>query len=92
MRLIDEAGREVAPGEIGAMGEIVGHSPAMMSGYHRQPEQTREAEWYAPDGKRFIRTGDVGRQDSQTRTARQFPSRHFPLNGANFDAVIRHPL
>lgn len=61
IRLIDEAGREVAPGEIG---EIVGHSPAMMRGYHRQPEKTREAEWYAPDGKRFIRTGDVGRFDA----------------------------
>jgi acyl-CoA synthetase (AMP-forming)/AMP-acid ligase II len=61
MRLIDEAGREVPHGEIG---EVVGHSPAMMSGYHRQPDKTREAEWYAPDGKRFIRTGDVGRFDA----------------------------
>ena len=61
MRLIDDAGRELGPGEIG---EIVGHSPAMMSGYHRQPDKTREAEWYAPDGKRFIRTGDVGRFDA----------------------------
>jgi long-chain acyl-CoA synthetase len=62
MRLIDDAGRELGPGEIG---EIVGHSPAMMSGYHRQPDKTREAEWYAPDGKRFIRTGDVGRFDAE---------------------------
>jgi long-chain acyl-CoA synthetase len=37
----------------------------MMSGYHRQPDKTREAEWYAPDGKRFIRTGDVGRFDAE---------------------------
>jgi long-chain acyl-CoA synthetase len=61
IRLIDEAGTEVAAGEIG---EVVGHSPAMMKGYHRQPDKTREAEWYAPDGKRFIRTGDVGRLDA----------------------------
>jgi acyl-CoA synthetase (AMP-forming)/AMP-acid ligase II len=61
IRLIDEAGKELAPGEIG---EVVGHSPAMMKGYHRQPDKTREAEWYAPDGKRFIRTGDVGRFDA----------------------------
>jgi acyl-CoA synthetase (AMP-forming)/AMP-acid ligase II len=60
IRLIDEAGCEVACGEIG---EVVGHSPAMMLGYYRQPDKTREAEWYAPDGKRFIRTGDVGRFD-----------------------------
>ncbi len=36
----------------------------MMTGYHNQPQQTREAEWCAPDGKRFIRTGDVGRFDA----------------------------
>jgi long-chain acyl-CoA synthetase len=35
-----------------------------MSGYHGRPELTRDAEWYAPDGKRFIRTGDVGRFDA----------------------------
>ena len=61
IRLIDEEGREVALGETG---EVVGHSPSMMVGYHRQPEKTREAEWYDPQGKRFIRTGDVGRFDS----------------------------
>ena len=61
IRLIDDAGREVAPGEAG---EVVGHSPAMMSGYHGQPDKTREAEWYAPDGTRFIRTGDIGRFDA----------------------------
>ena len=61
IRLIDDAGMEVAPGEAG---EVVGHSGGMMTGYHGQPEKTREAEWFAPDGKRFIRTGDVGRFDA----------------------------
>jgi long-chain acyl-CoA synthetase len=61
IRLIDDAGVEVAAGEAG---EVVGHSGGMMSGYHRQPAKTREAEWFAPDGKRFIRTGDVGRFDA----------------------------
>jgi acyl-CoA synthetase (AMP-forming)/AMP-acid ligase II len=60
IRLIDESGREVGPGEVG---EVVGHSPAMMNGYHNQPERTAEAEWRDPSGKRFIRTGDVGRFD-----------------------------
>ena len=60
IRLIDEQGNEVAQGEVG---EIVGHSPAMMTGYYRQPEKTAEAEWYDPSGKRFIRTGDMGRFD-----------------------------
>jgi long-chain acyl-CoA synthetase len=62
IRLIDEAGKEVAIGEIG---EVVGHSPAMMNGYHNQPGKTAEAEWRDPSGKRFIRTGDVGRFDAE---------------------------
>lgn len=37
----------------------------MMTGYHRQPDKTREAEWFDATGKRFIRTGDVGRFDAQ---------------------------
>jgi len=60
MRLIDPDGMEVASGEIG---EVVGRSPAMMTGYYRQPDKTAEAEWYSPDGQRFIRTGDVGHFD-----------------------------
>ncbi len=57
IRLIDDHGHEVASGETG---EVVGHSPTMMTGYHNQPQWTREAEWHTPEGKRFIRTGDVG--------------------------------
>ncbi len=60
VRLIDDAGRELPPG---ATGEIVGHSPGMMTGYHRRPERTREAEWFDQHGRRFIRTGDIGRFD-----------------------------
>ena len=62
IRLIDEDGNELPPG---ATGEVVGHSPGMMTGYHHQPEKTREAEWFDATGKRFIRTGDVGRFDKQ---------------------------
>jgi len=60
IRLIDEEGHELPAG---ATGEVVGHSPGMMTGYHGQPEKTREAEWFDAQGKRFIRTGDVGRFD-----------------------------
>jgi long-chain acyl-CoA synthetase len=69
IRLIDEEGNELnldanpdAVGEV--VGEIVGHSPGMMTGYHNQPDKTREAEWFDARGKRFIRTGDVGRFDA----------------------------
>jgi acyl-CoA synthetase (AMP-forming)/AMP-acid ligase II len=60
LRLIDEEGLELPAGE---PGEVVGRSPAMMIGYHNQPEKTQEAEWFSPDGLRFIRTGDIGRFD-----------------------------
>jgi long-chain acyl-CoA synthetase len=60
IRLIDDNGNEVRQGEIG---EVVGHSLAMMNAYHNQPEKTAEVEWYDSTGKRFIRTGDVGRFD-----------------------------
>jgi long-chain acyl-CoA synthetase len=61
IRLIDEQGVEVPKGEAG---EVVGHSAGMMIGYHGQPQKTREAEWYDSTGKRFIRTGDIGRFDA----------------------------
>ena len=35
----------------------------MMNGYHNQPGKTEEAIWVSPDGRRFIRNGDVGRVD-----------------------------
>jgi acyl-CoA synthetase (AMP-forming)/AMP-acid ligase II len=61
VRLIDEQGKEVAAGELG---EVVGWSPlAVMTGYHGQPDKTAEAEWFDAKGRRFIRTGDVGRFD-----------------------------
>ncbi len=60
IRLIDEEGRELPAGSIG---ELVGASPSMMTGYHNQEGKTREVEWFDAAGTRFIRTGDVGRFD-----------------------------
>ena len=95
IRLIDEEGREVAPGEAG---EVVGHSPGMMSGYHGQPEKTREAEWFDPTGKRFIRTGDIGRFDSDgfltlfDRKKDMIISGGFNIYPSDLEAVLRgHP-
>jgi acyl-CoA synthetase (AMP-forming)/AMP-acid ligase II len=63
IRVIDDHGREVAPGEVG---ELVGHSPlAMMTGYHGRPDATAAAEWRDATGKRFLRTGDLGRFDDE---------------------------
>ncbi len=61
IRLIDDDGKEVAPGETG---EIVGRSAAMMNGYHGRAQATADATWFSPEGDRFIRHGDVGRFDA----------------------------
>ncbi|HEY3657456.1 MAG TPA: class I adenylate-forming enzyme family protein [Steroidobacteraceae bacterium] len=61
IRLIGEDGKEVRPGE---SGEVVGHSKAMMTGYHNQPGKSADAEWFDSTGKRFIRTGDIGKFDA----------------------------
>ncbi len=96
VRLIDDEGNEVAPGE---PGEIVGNSPlAMMTGYHNHPDQTRAAEWRNPDGKRFIRTGDIGRFDADgflillDRKKDMVISGGFNVYPSDLEAVLRaHP-
>ncbi len=92
IRLIDEGGCEVARGEAG---EVVGHSAGMMVGYHRQPEKTREAEWFDTAGKRFIRTGDVGRFDDDgfltlfDRRKDMIISGGFNIYPSDLEAVLR---
>lgn len=61
-RILDESGRELPPG---SAGEVAGRSNDMMSGYHNQPEKTKKAEWRDAQGRRFIRTGDVGWFDEE---------------------------
>jgi acyl-CoA synthetase (AMP-forming)/AMP-acid ligase II len=60
IRIIDENGKELPKGELG---EVVGRSAAIMSGYHNQEKKTAEAMWISPEGLRYMRTGDVGRFD-----------------------------
>ena len=95
IRLIDEAGHELPRG---AIGEVVGHSAGMMAGYHGQPAKTAEAEWFDSAGKRFIRTGDVGRFDEDgfltlvDRRKDMIISGGFNLYPSDLEAVLReHP-
>jgi acyl-CoA synthetase (AMP-forming)/AMP-acid ligase II len=92
IRLIDELGREVPRGETG---EVVGHSGSMMTGYYRQPAKTAEAEWYDAAGKRFIRTGDLGRFDKDgfltllDRKKDMIISGGFNVYPSDLEAVLR---
>ena len=56
MRIVDENGADVAVGEVG---EIVGRSPLLMSGYYKRPDLTREV---IVDG--WLHSGDMGYVDS----------------------------
>ncbi|MFA6445477.1 MAG: fatty acid--CoA ligase family protein, partial [Sterolibacterium sp.] len=95
IRLIDDSDQEVAAGEAG---EVVGHSAGMMSGYHGQPAKTRAAEWFDPAGKRFIRTGDIGRFDGDgfltlfDRKKDMIISGGFNIYPSDLEATLReHP-
>jgi acyl-CoA synthetase (AMP-forming)/AMP-acid ligase II len=95
IRLIDAADREVPAGQTG---EIVGHSPAMMICYLNQPANTADAEWYDADGKRFIRTGDIGCIDEDgfltllDRKKNLIISGGFNIYPSDLEAVLReHP-
>jgi acyl-CoA synthetase (AMP-forming)/AMP-acid ligase II len=46
-------------------GEIVGFGRLVMEGYHNRADATSEATWIDPDGKRWLRTGDIGRLDEE---------------------------
>jgi acyl-CoA synthetase (AMP-forming)/AMP-acid ligase II len=80
------------------VGEVVGRSPGMMSGYHGRPQQTREAEWFDAQGRRYIRTGDVGRFDEDgflvlmDRRKDMVISGGFNIYPSDLEAVLRqHP-
>lgn len=47
---------------VGEIGEIVVNGPQVFKGYYNQPEET-ESAFIKMDGKKFFRTGDIGRYD-----------------------------
>ncbi|WP_428678639.1 class I adenylate-forming enzyme family protein [Sphingopyxis sp.] len=59
-KVIDEEGNELPQGEVG---EIVGRSPAMMTGYNNRPDATKAMHWHDAEGNLFYRHGDIGRID-----------------------------
>ena len=59
-KVIDEEGNELPQGSVG---EVVGRSPAMMTGYNNRPDATKAMHWYDAEGNLFYRHGDIGRID-----------------------------
>jgi acyl-CoA synthetase (AMP-forming)/AMP-acid ligase II len=55
MRILDDAGRDVPPGQVG---EICGRGPLMMAGYYKRPDLTARA---IVDG--WLHSGDLGYVD-----------------------------
>ena len=98
IRLIDDDGLELSVQAQRVGGEIVGHSAGMMTGYHGQPQKTREVEWFDQTGKRFIRTGDIGRFDEDgflilfDRKKDVIISGGYNIYPSDLEAVLRdHP-
>ena len=58
LKLLDDEGREVAPGQ---SGEIAIQGPQVMAGYWQRPDET--AKVMTPDG--FFKTGDIGVVDEK---------------------------
>ncbi len=95
IRILNEAGEPVAEG---AIGEIVGHSPWMMTGYHGRDDLTEAIRWRAPDGRIFHRSGDLGSFDAdgfltiQGRKKEMIISGGFNIYPVDLEAaLLAHP-
>jgi acyl-CoA synthetase (AMP-forming)/AMP-acid ligase II len=61
LRILGADDSELPAGETG---EIVGCGPLLMQGYHGRDEASAEATWTDGEGRRWLRTGDLGYLDS----------------------------
>jgi len=89
-----EKHEELGPNEVG---EIIVHGPQVFQGYWRQPEATAEA-FIEHDGKRFLRTGDLGYYDDEgyffitDRLKRMINASGFKVWPAEVEAMLyAHP-
>jgi fatty-acyl-CoA synthase len=94
-RIVDpETLRELPVGE---QGEIIIHGPMVFDGYWKRPEAT-EAAFIRFEGKRFFRSGDLGRMDADgyffltDRLKRMINASGFKVWPAEVEALMfRHP-
>jgi acyl-CoA synthetase (AMP-forming)/AMP-acid ligase II len=82
---------------VGESGEIVTHGPQVFKGYWKRPDAT-DAAFFERDGKRFFRTGDMGRVDEEgyffmtDRLKRMINASGFKVWPAEVEALMfRHP-
>ncbi len=94
-RIVDPITLQELP--LGEAGEIVSHGPMVFKGYWRHPEATAAA-FIELDGKRFFRTGDLGRIDDEgyffitDRLKRMINASGFKVWPAEVEALLyRHP-
>lgn len=50
----------------GCSGEVVSRGRITMPGYHNRNDANREATWTDPQGRRWLRTGDIGHLDEES--------------------------
>ena len=94
-RVVDpETLQEVPQGE---QGEIVIHGPEVFQGYWKRPDAT-EAAFFELEGKRFFRSGDLGRVDDDgyffitDRLKRMINASGYKVWPAEVEALMfRHP-
>ena len=94
-RVIDPLTLEEMP--LGEQGEIIMCGPQNFSGYWKRPEAT-EAAFIEIDGKRFFRSGDLGRVDEEgyffitDRLKRMINASGFKVWPAEVEALMfKHP-
>jgi fatty-acyl-CoA synthase len=94
-RVVDPETLQEMP--VGEAGEIITHGPQVFHGYWKRPEAT-EAAFVEIDGKRFFRTGDLGRVDEDgffyltDRLKRMINASGYKVWPAEVEALMfRHP-
>lgn len=82
---------------VGEIGEIVVNGPQVFKGYYNQPEETEQA-FVELDGKKFFRTGDIGRVDEEgyffivDRVKRMINASGFKVWPTEVESILyKHP-
>jgi len=93
--VLDEQGKVLPQGEVG---ELAGRAQAMMKGYYKQDDKTRDLFWHDKDGRLFFKSGDMGKIDEDgfivllDRKKDMIISGGFNIYAADIEVLLlRHP-